>query len=271
MEWKLYLPILGSIFSFFIMMVLIIKWKLTRLYVLIGAILITIIAALPFLWVYPFCKTSWMLTVSFLAQIALTLTLAFALIMLRFWRDPDRVPPEENNVVVSAADGKVVYVRDVDEGSAPMVTKQGKDYCLTELMGTSLIANSVYVIGVEMTYLDVHVTRCPVDGQVKFQKHIEGKFMSLRKDEAPFMNERLTTVIENEYLPVAIVQVASRLVRCVESHLHLDEKVSIGRRLGMIKFGSLVAIVLPKRDNLKILVKNGDRVKAGESILARYT
>jgi len=190
--------------------------------------------------------------------------------MVRFWRDPERVPPEKNGVVLSAADGKVIYVRNVDEGSTPLVTKGGRDYLLRELTGTSLLASAAYVIGVEMNMLNVHVTRCPIAGQVKLQKRIEGKFISLRKREAPFVNERLTTIIENASLTVAVVQVASRLVRRVESYLRVGETVGAGQRLGMIRFGSLVAVVLPKRDDLRIAVNPGDRVKAGVSVLARY-
>jgi phosphatidylserine decarboxylase len=92
----------------------------------------------------------------------------------------------------------------------------------------------------------------------------------LGRDEAPFVNERLTTVIENDSLNVAVVQIASRLVRRVQSYLNVAEPVSAGQRLGMIRLGSLVAVVLPQREDIDIQVKPGDRVTAGETILARY-
>ena len=121
-----------------------------------------------------------------------------------------------------------------------------------------------------MNFLNVHVNRCPIAGQVKLLKHIEGKFISLRKDEAPFVNERLTTIIENASLSLAVVQVASRLVRRIESYLSVGETVSVAQRLGMIRLGSLVAVVLPKREDVRIEVKPGDRATAGISVLARY-
>jgi len=268
MSWELLA--LGAASSVLLMLPLAIKWKLPMLPVLAGATAASFAAALLFLWICPLCETGWGLATGVFGQIAVAVALGLSLIMLRFWRDPERVPPEEDGVVVSAADGKVVYAKTVDEGSTPLVTKGGRDYLLHELTGTSVLANAAYIIGVEMTYLDVHVTRCPIAGQVKLQKHIEGKFISLRRDEAPFVNARLTTIIENASLTVVVVQVASRLVRRVESYLNVGETVKTGRRLGMIRFGSLVAVVLPKRKDVKIEVKPGDRVKAGLSVLARY-
>ena len=94
--------------------------------------------------------------------------------------------------------------------------------------------------------------------------------MSLRKEEAPFVNARLTTIIENVSLSVAVVQVASRLVRCVESFVGVDESVGAGQRLGMIRFGSLVAVIVPQRKDVRIEAKPGERVTAGLPVLARY-
>jgi len=268
MGWEF--PALGAVFSMLLMLLLAMKWKLPGLPALAGAAAATVVAALSFFWRYPLCGATWELVVTIFGQTAMALVLALSMILLRFWRDPDRSPPEKKGVVLSAADGKVIYVRNVDEGSTPLVTKRGRDYLLRELTGTSLLASASYVIGVEMTFLDVHVTRCPVAGQVKLQKHIEGKFISLRKDEAPFINERLTTIIENASLTAAVVQVASRLTRRVESYLSAGQTVRVGQRLGMIRFGSLVAVVLPKRENVRIEVKPGDRVTAGVSVVARY-
>ena len=121
-----------------------------------------------------------------------------------------------------------------------------------------------------MSFLDVHVTRCPIEGKVTLQKHIEGQFMSLGREEAQFLNARCTTIIEDRSLTLAVVQVASRLVRRVESYLSLGATVTSGQRMGMIRFGSLVAVVLPRRADIQVLVKPGDRVTAGVSILARY-
>ena len=268
MNWKL--PALGAASSMLLMLLLTMKWKLPKLHALVGATAATLAAAFPFFWIYPLCHTNRSVAVAVFGQISLALTLALSGMMLRFWRDPERVPPEKDGVVLSPADGEVVYIRTVDEGSTPLVTKDGRDYLLRELTGISLLASAAHVIGVEFSFLEVHVNRCPIAGQVKLLKHIEGKFISLRKDEAPFVNARLTTMIENASLTLAVVQVASRLVRRVESYLNVGETVSAAQRLGMIRFGSLVAVVLPKREDVRIEVKPGDRVVAGISVLARY-
>ena len=268
MNWRLLA--LGTVSSFLLMLTLAVKWKLAKLPALTGAAIASLAAAVPFFWIYPLFETTAKLAMVVVGQAALALTLALSMMMLRFWRDPERFPPQEGGLVLSAADGKVVYVTAVDEGSTPLVTKGGRDYLLRELTGTSPLASAAYLIGVEMTYLDVHVTRCPVAGQVRLQKRIEGKFISLRKDEAPFVNERLTTIVGNESLTVAVVQIASRLVRCVESYLSVGETVGAGQRLGMIKLGSLVVLVLPKRRDVRVKVQPGDRVTAGVSVLARY-
>lgn len=268
MNWEL--VALGAASSMLFILFLIMKWKLPKLHALAGATAVTLAAAFPFFWIYPLCQTTGGLAVAVFGQIALALTLALSLMMLRFWRDPERVPPEQDGVVLSPADGEVLYIRSVDEGSTPLVTKHGRDYLLRELTGTSLLSSAAYVIGVEMSLMDVHVNRCSIAGQVKLLKHIEGKFISLREEESPFVNERLTTIIENASLTVAVVQVASRLVRRVESYLNVSETVSVGQRLGVIRFGSLVAVVLPKREDVSIEVKPGVRVTAGVSVLARY-
>lgn len=268
MSWEL--SALGGASSIFLMLSLAMKWKLPKMPALAGAVGATFIAALSLFWIYPLCETGWGLAAAVFGQITVAFALAFFLIMLRFWRDPERVPPEKDRVVLSPADGEVLHVRTVDEGSTPLVTKDGRDYPLRELTGTSLLAGAAHVIAVEMNLLNVHVNRCPIAGRVKLLKRIEGKFMSLRKDEAPFVNARLTTIIENASLTLAVVQVASRLVRRIEGYLSVGETVNVGQRLGMIRFGSLVAVVLPEREDVRIEVRPGDRVLAGISVLARY-
>lgn len=268
---NLYAPaVIGLVVSLAILLLMATKWKIPLRVAGPGGLGIGLLAAIPFLWVYPLCSGPGTVVVVLLGQAVLTLGLAAAGLMFAFWRDPERIPPETPGVVLSAADGQVGYITAVADSSVPLVTKQGQDYRLDELTGTSLVGGPAWVIGVEMNFLNVHVNRCPIDGQVRLLKHIAGRFISLRRDEAPFVNERLTTVIEGPTLNVAVVQVASRLVRRIQGYLKLDQMVSAGQRLGMIRFGSLVAVVLPQRQDISIAVRVGDRVTAGVSILARY-
>ncbi len=261
---------IGFGLSVLLLLFLAAKWKLPLPYVAPRVGGLAVASAIPFLWFSHPLSTGWGQPAPVLLQVASTLSLSLLLLMLWFWRDPERIPPDEDGIVMSAADGKVLYVKVVAEGKTPLVTKNGKDYLLGELTGANSLPGSFTVIGVEMTLLDVHVNRCPIAGQVKLLKHIGGKFISLRKDEAPFVNERVTTIIENPSLAVCIVQIASRLVRRVESYLSVGDEVELGQRLGVIRFGSLVAVILPKREGVRIEVEPGDQVTAGISVLACY-
>jgi phosphatidylserine decarboxylase len=273
------LRVVGFGLSLAAMLLFAAKWKIPTRVALLGGGAAAAVAAILLALVYPSAPVGTGLVparfvglvASLFAQVALSLVLAFALLMLAFWRDPERVPPETAGVVLSAADGNVLYITAVGEGTTPLVRKNGRDYLLSELTGIGSLAGAAYVIGVEMSFLDVHVNRCPIAGQVRLLRHIEGQFLSLRKEEAPFLNERLTTVIEGPTLSVATVQVASRLVRRIQSFFRLGQVVTAGQRLGMIRLGSLVAVVLPQRADVEIEVKPGDRVIAGVSILARYS
>lgn len=268
MTWGLWPS--GIFLSIVMMLALARKWKLPLQSAAIGSISATLITAIPFIWVYELCRTNSALALAFFAQIGSALFLVFLIIMLRFWRDPERISPEEDQVILSAADGKILHIRLVDRNSTLMVTKNGRDYFLEEMTGSNLIEQDVYVVSVDMNLLDVHVNRCPISGQVIFQKSIKGKFISLGREHAPFVNERLTTIIENPYLSVSVVQIASRLVRCVEAFIKVGDAVKCGQRLGMIRFGSQVAHIFPRREDVTIEVKTGDHVIAGVTILARY-
>jgi phosphatidylserine decarboxylase len=268
MRWNLL--ILGFAVSVSLQLLLAARWKLPLRTAGPGAAGASLLAAIPFLWIYPACATGVAVAAAFCGQVALALGLATAGLMFTVWRDPERVPPETAGVVLSAADGQVAYIKAIDDRSVPMVTKNGRDYRLDELIGTGLVEDPVFVIGVEMNFLNVHVNRCPIGGRVQALEHISGRFISLRKDEAPFVNERLTTLIEGPILSVGVVQVASRLVRRIQGYLNPGQTVDAGQRLGMIRFGSLVAVVLPQRQDIMIQVQVGARVTAGVSVLARY-
>jgi phosphatidylserine decarboxylase len=201
---------------------------------------------------------------------ALTLTAATALLVYRFYRDPERTAPvTDEHAIVSPADGEVVYVRESRGGRLPVSTKRGHDYALTELTKTTLRRDDAVVIGISMSFLDVHVNRAPIAGRVTVQRHFAGLFGSLRRPEMVFENERATTVIERGPLQVAVVQIASRLVRQIVSYVREGDDVALGQRIGVIRLGSQVDVVVPMTAALEVFVRTGDRVRAGESVLAQ--
>ena len=191
----------------------------------------------------------------------------FALLAYRFYRDPERTAPARDDVIVSPADGVVIYVRESTGGMLPVSDKHGNRYPLVELTKTRLHSDDAVVIGIAMNFADVHVNRAPVEGRVVFRRHFPGRFGSLRKPEMVFENERATTVIEGRGLQVAVVQIASRLVRQIALYLREGEEVTLGQRLGVIRLGSQVDVVVPARADLRITTRIGERVRAGESII----
>jgi phosphatidylserine decarboxylase len=199
---------------------------------------------------------------------ALTIGVAFAILAYRFYRDPERESPAGDDLVVSPADGEVIYVRRSQDGRLPVATKHGRDYELIELTKTPLRDEEAVVVGIAMSFLDVHINRAPIAGRVRLRRHFPGRFGSLRHTEMTFENERATTIIERPDLEIAVVQIASRLVRQIASFVKVGEDVTAGQRIGVIRLGSQVDVVLPARPGLEIAVAPGDRVRAGESVLA---
>ena len=186
----------------------------------------------------------------------------------RFYRDPERTPPNRDDVVLSPADGEVIYVSESQQGVLPTAAKSGRRYTLGELVKTSLRSTDATVIGIALNFLDVHVNRAPIGGRVILQRRHGGAFHSLRKLEGVFDNERVTIVIERNGFEVAVVLIASRLVRRIVEFVHEGETVALGQRIGAIRFGSQVDVVVPHTPGSKVLVRTGERVVAGESVLA---
>jgi phosphatidylserine decarboxylase len=199
----------------------------------------------------------------------MALAVAIAILAYRFYRDPNRTPPQvDDDVVISPADGEVVYVRHSKGGMIPSSTKKGRDYQLVELTKTPLRHEDAIVIGIAMSFLDVHVNRAPVSGRVRLRQHFPGRFGSLGKPEMVYENERATTVIDRGDMEIAMVQIASRLVRQIASYVNVGEEVALGQRVGVIRLGSQVDVVLPARPDVTVNVRAGQRVRAGESVLA---
>jgi len=121
-----------------------------------------------------------------------------------------------------------------------------------------------------MSFLDVHVNRAPINGRISIINHIRGSFLSLKLKEAVFKNERVYTVISNSQIEIGIVQIASRLVRRIVSFFHVDDLVSRGDRIGIIKFGSQVDLLIPAVSGMNILIKENAKVKAGLTPIAEY-
>ena len=195
---------------------------------------------------------------------------AAACIGLRFFRDPERKPTEVEGILLSPADGCVRYIKRFSHGEIPVAQKNNHCYTLKEFTMTDILAEGGVSIGIEMNILDIHVNRSPIPGTVQLLEAIPGRFISLKRLDAIFKNERFTTVIENENIRIGVVQIASRLVRRIVSYVSVGDLLHAGQRIGMIRFGSQVDLIVPDIPGLEIKVETGQRVQAGITALAEY-
>ncbi len=165
----------------------------------------------------------------------------FVLILFLFFRDPDRKIPEGKQWVLSPCDGKVILAREADGD-----TEHGR-------------------IAVFMSVWNVHVNRNPVSGIVREIRESQGGYHHAASDEAIRENTSVTTRAETEFGDVTWIQVAGALARKISCRLQKDESVIAGQRFGLIYFGSRLEVLLPP--GVRIHVKPGDKVRAGETIL----
>lgn len=200
-----------------------------------------------------------------------TILVASAGLLVVFFRDPDRPSPGREDVIVSPADGRVIYVRPVEPGQIPVANKHGRTYPLQELSQTALGDGGAVAIGISMNLSDVHVNRSPIGGRITLLKHVPGTFGSLRKPEMVFSNERTTTIIDAGDLQIAIVQIASRLVRRIVSFVSEGDTMRPGQRIGAIRLGSQVDLLIPAAKEISLSVQEGDRVVAGRTVMAVVT
>lgn len=175
---------------------------------------------------------------------------AVAAFLAYFYRDPDRPLPEEDGVVVSPVDGKLVILDEVQEDQ--------------------FLHRPAKRLGIFMNVFDAHVNRAPVKGTVAAIEYRPGKFKAAFRPEAGWGNEQQTLVLESDQGPrVLVIQIAGLLARRIIPFVREGQRVDRGERVGMICFGSRVDLYLP--EDCQILVKVGDRLKAGSSIVGRWT
>ncbi len=203
-------------------------------------------------------------------SLCLVLFITAVTILLFFFRDPERIPPKKERNIISPADGEIVYVKEIKRGEFPFSIKNKNHIPLTELTKEEFISSGGFQVGIGMNFLNVHVNRAPIAGKIIRLKRIPGKFYSLKKISSLLENERVCTIICGGNINVAIVQIASRLVRRIIPFIKEGDIVEFGQRIGMIRFGSQVDLLIPNERKVKILVKEKDEVKAGQTIIARY-
>jgi len=260
--------LLGIILAFGVLIPIAYKWELNLKVVSVAVLAIGLFAGLAVNAVTFHFDMGLMLKL--LTCSALIIVTAGVVLLIRFYRDPDRVPPERENIIVAPADGVIKYVKHIEKGNIPSSSKGKESVRLSESLLNILPDGQGYLIGIGMSFLDVHVTRAAIAGKVTYLEHIPGAFCSLKRDDAPYRNERLIEVIENDRFKIGLIQIASRLVRRIVAYVREGDELDLGQRMGMIKFGSQVDIVLPNLEDLKVKVSVADQVYAGISVIADY-
>ena len=265
MIWKILISSVGL--SLIILLPLSIKWRFPPGISVRSALFIGMFAGLVVSGIEKIYSVKYFH--SLILQLFLIVGIFAAFLVWKFNRNPERLPPEDINTILSPADGKVIYVKRFKNGSIPYSEKKGKKYLLLDFVQSEVLPTEGHLIGISMTFLDVHINRSPIDGRVTVIRHIRGHFISLKKEDAVVLNERALTVIDNGNFKVGVVQIASRLVRKIVIFIGEGQKVRRGERMGMIRFGSQVDLILPSFPFINIEVKPGDHVKAGSSVVAR--
>jgi phosphatidylserine decarboxylase len=200
---------------------------------------LTVAFALLAAWVHPiFC-------------VPLAVVVVLWLFGLSFFRDPERVIPADPDVAVSPADGTVREVGEVADPDFP--------------------GGRAFLVSIFLSVFNVHVNRLPRSGRVAAIRYYPGCFLDARRPECGVRNEQLwiDLVDERTGVPLRVKQIAGAIARRIVCWLRPGEEVRAGERLGMIKFGSRTDLLLPVDAVQEVLVRPGDKVRGGSTILLR--
>ena len=197
---------------------------------------------------------------AFMAWETIAWPLAFlSLGVFAFFRDPERVVPQDPRSIVAPADGLVSLIMQVE----PPAELQGLDAAGT----AGLNAGPVTRISIFMSVFDVHINRSPIGGVVRRVVYIPGKFMNADLDKASEENERQHLLVERaDGTMIGFTQIAGLVARRIVPFVKPGDLVAVGQRVGLIRFGSRVDVYLPAGTDSKVLV--GQKVIAGETVLA---
>jgi phosphatidylserine decarboxylase len=169
------------------------------------------------------------------------------LLSLWFFRDPERPVPGTERDVVSPADGRVMYIREVEE--------------------PTFVQGKAVVISIFLSIFDVHINRMPVGGTITYKQYTRGRFLAAWDETVGEVNERSYIGIETGHFRVLVSQVAGLVARRIFTWPKVGEQLARGDRFGLIRFGSCTQIWLPEGST--VLVKPGDRVQGAVSVIGR--
>lgn len=180
---------------------------------------------------------------------ATLLLAALTIFTLYFFRDPDRILPTGDDVIICPADGRVIQI-----------DKEFDD---------SFLGEQAYKVSIFMSIFDVHVNRLPFSGTVRKIQYFPGKFYSANTSRGSLENEKCSLVIDTDIgRSYAVAQVAGLVARRIVCWAEPGDTIARGQRYGLIRFGSRVDLYLPMQVQLEVTV--GQKVKAGETALGYF-
>jgi phosphatidylserine decarboxylase len=186
------------------------------------------------------------------------------LFLLQFYRNPERIIPEGSNIV-SPADGKIIKILtmgseyvDIEKGVLGKVQVLASD-----------VASECVIVSIFMSPVDVHYNRAPISGVVKKVIHKRGKLLPASTFENGLQNEHTQILVQGKGIRVKVLQVAGFLARRIRCDVKEGQKVKKGERIGMIALGSQATLIMPS--TVKLIVKEGQHVKAGSSVIAEIS
>jgi phosphatidylserine decarboxylase len=243
------------------------KGGFNRRYLYTDNIILGSISSVILLFLYHFISIPFILLVFILCP--LTVFLLFGcLFFYRFFRNPKRVILGDRNDIVAPADGRIIYIKELEINQAPVSIKKMKVANINEITKTDMLSQPCYLVGIAMTLFDVHYNRAPIDGKIILVKHTDGSAIGLNTPESTLTNERNTVVLRREDGVMAgIVQIAARGVRRCIIITREGAQVKRGEIIGKIRWGSQTDLIIPR--NTDIMVREGDQVIAGISIIGK--
>jgi phosphatidylserine decarboxylase len=168
--------------------------------------------------------------------------------MVYFFRDPNRILPDTPGAIISPADGKVIVAREIEDDR--------------------FLKTRVMKISIFMNIFNVHVNRIPFAGTVERVVFSPGRFFAADNDKAALHNEYCAvTIAATNSFRYTVVQIAGLIARRIVCRAEPGDQVTAGQRFGLIRFGSRLDLYLPT--TVQLAVREGEKVKAGESILAQ--
>ena len=173
--------------------------------------------------------------------------LGLFLFTIAFFRDPNRAVPPGPNLIVAPADGRVRDIVELDE--------------------KEILKTKTRRVGIFLSIFDVHTNRAPIDGRIVYRQHHAGLCLDARDPNCSEKNEAMTWAFENPRGAIVVRQLTGAIARRIVAWANVGDELKKGERFGMIRFGSRTELYLPL--DAEVLVKTGDHVSGGSTVIAR--